>query len=338
MKNIRLGLMGCGIVARHRHLPVIDKLPGIEKIALYTPRASIAEELASEFGFANAFSSEPDFWNAGLDLVSITSPAGCHLQNIRAAAEHHVDVLCEKPLALTDEDCQEIASIVDHSGIKLYVAFCFRFSPVSLKIRELITSGAIGRLKTMRLVFNWDCRGKYQDEEKKTLNERREKRMEEGGPLIDCGVHMIDLARFWSGSEPVQWCGHGSWADDYRAPDHVWVHLDHADGVHTMAEASFSYGHTCKNRLMEFRYDIIGTDGIIRYDHTPPFFELQNADGVQSFPYAVEKDFGPMYTALIDTLHTGDTGNMALCRDGVIATQIANAATQDALSKRLRPS
>lgn len=336
MNEIRLGLMGCGIVAKFRHLPVINTLPGIRKVALFTPRLDVARELGDAFHFENAFSDESGFWASGLDVVVITSPPEKHLQNIRSAAEHGVDVFCEKPIALSEDDCNEIRDIVQKSGIRLFVAFCFRFSPVSLKIRELIQRGAIGELRTLRLVFNWDCRGKYQDMESKTPNERREGRMRDGGPLMDCGVHLIDLARFWSGSEPVKWCGHGSWADDYPAPDHMWVHMDHASGVHTVAETSFSYGHLCKNKLFDYQYDIIGTDGVIRYDHEQSLFELQNADGAQQFPFDAEKDFGRMYEAFIKALQTGDCEALPTCEDGIIATRIARSATEEAMAKRVR--
>ena len=334
MDDIKFGLMGCGIVAHYRHLPALQGIAGIRRAALYSPRIASARELAAEFGFETATDDESAFWASNLDLVSITSPSGAHLANLRSAADHGVHVICEKPLAETMEACDEALQLVRSAGIRAMVAFCYRFGAVSRKIRELLSTGAIGSPRTMRLVFNWDCRGKYLDLATHKLNERREGRMREGGPFFDCGVHLIDIARFWTGAEPIRWRGIGSWADDYDAPDHVWGHLDFSNGMHVMAETSISYGHVCANRLMAYRYDIIGTDGVIRYDKTSSTFELQNAQGVQTFAFAEEKDFAEMYRAMFNARSTGDFSGMPMLEDGAIATKIALAITREAMAER----
>lgn len=334
MNDLKFGLMGCGIVAHYRHLPALQGIAGIRKMALYSPRIAPARELATAFGFETATDNEAVFWAAGLDLVSITSPSGAHLANLRSAAAHGVDVICEKPLADTVEACDEALRIVHDAKIHAMIAFCYRFGAVSRKIRELVASGTIGHPRTMRLVFNWDCRGKYIDPATHELNKRREGRMREGGPFFDCGVHLIDLARFWTGAEPIRWRGIGSWADDYTAPDHVWGHVDFDNGMHVMAETSVSYGHVCANRLMAFRYDIIGTEGVIRYDKTSSTFELQNAEGVQTFAFAEEKDFADMYRAMLDARRSGDYAGVPMLEDGAIATKIAIAITREAMASR----
>jgi len=104
--------------------------------------------------------------------------------------------------------------------------------------------------------------------------------------------------------------------------------------MHVMAETSISYGHVCANRLMAYRYDIIGTDGVIRYDKTSSTFELQNARGVQTFDFAEEKDFAEMYRAMIDARSTGDFSGVPTLEDGAIATRIAIDITREAMASR----
>ncbi len=88
--------------------------------------------------------------------------------------------------------------------------------------------------------------------------------MEEGGPLVDCSVHQIDLARWWLDSE-VRWQqGLGVWLDTYEAPDHVFLHTGHECGAHAMIEVSFSYNTTSLEPRTHFLYELIGTDGGIR--------------------------------------------------------------------------
>ena len=85
-------------------------------------------------------------------------------------------------------------------------------------------------------------------------------------PHVDLVEFTDPACPFAYSAEPIRWRGIGSWAVDYDAPDHVWGHLDFSNGMHVMAETSISYGHVCANRLMAYRYDIIGTDGVSAND------------------------------------------------------------------------
>jgi predicted dehydrogenase len=221
----------------------------------------------------------------------------------------------------------------------LFTSFVYRFSPVALEIRRLIQTGGIGRVASLRLIYNWNCHGKYEidGDGKRIIQKRREDRMLEGGPMIDCGVHQIDLARWWLGSEVVRQHAHAAWADEYEAPDHVYLHLDHANGVHTMVEMSYSYCHTAAEPINHFEYEIIGTDGLIRYNREAQLFELRNRDGTRELPWDHEKNFAGTYAAFAHALQTGQPGDLPTGTDGLIATRIARLATEQAILERSRP-
>jgi len=103
--------------------------------------------------------------------------------------------------------------------------------------------------------------------------------------MIDCGVHQIDLARWWTGSEVTRFSGHGTCIDDDHAcPDHVYVHMTHANGVHSMIEASFSYGHTCQDQQVQYLFEAIGTEGVIRFNRDTHSFTLAQPSGTLNFP------------------------------------------------------
>src|SRR5690606_29064819 len=125
----------------------------------------------------------------------------------------------------------------------------------------------IGELRSLRLIYIWHCHGKYQIQAdgSRVIQARREGRMLEGGPMVDCGVHQIDLARWWTQRPVTRWTAAGAWVDTYEAPDHVYLHLDHEGGIHTLVEISYSYGHTCAEPISQFTYELIGTGGLIRY-------------------------------------------------------------------------
>ncbi len=333
----RIGLMGCGVVAAYGHLPVLRTMPDVE-VVLFDPNPARVEEMRKQFNITRGFSDENAFFDSGLDAVSIASPAGFHLANIRAAAARKLPVLCEKPLALTEDDALAAVDVARRAGTPLYTGFDYRFSPVSQHIHRLIRDGAIGELAVMRLLYLWNCHGKYETlaDGSRVIQARREGRMLEGGPMIDCGVHQIDLARWWSGQEVVRVTGRGAWADTYEAPDHVFAHLEHADGAHTLVEMSYSYGQVAKEPAPVFTYELIGTRGVIRYDREARRFELRNDRGTTAFDFAGEKNFAGMYAAFIHSLDGNADDTLPGGHDGVQAIRIANLATREAIAQRRR--
>jgi predicted dehydrogenase len=167
-------------------------------------------------------------------------------------------------------------------------------------------------------------------------NQRRQGRMLEGGPMVDCGVHQIDLARFWLGSEVIRFAGHGAWVDEYEAPDHMYLHLDHANGAHTLVEISYSYCHTAAEPINTFLYELIGTDGVIRYDRNAKLFELRSRNGTRALPFAPEKNFAGMYDAFRDALETGHSTVLPSGEDGLIAARVSRLATEQVIRDRPR--
>jgi predicted dehydrogenase len=337
-RPFRIGLMGCGTVANYGHLPAIARTPGIELVALFDPSESHLRDTAAKFGVAGAFASVDAFFATGLDAVIVTSPAPAHLDNVRAAAAAGVHVLCEKPLADTAEDGRAMVDAMARAGRMLLVGFTYRYSPVSGQIRDLVRSGAVGRVRALRLVYNWTLHGKYAvgPAGERVLNARREGRMAEGGPMVDCGVHQIDLARWWLGSDVVRQHAHAAWFDDHAAPEHVWLHLDHADGAHTLVEMSYAYGHTAKPLPSVFTYELIGTDGVIRYDRNAKVFEVLTPAGTRTLEWHEEKGFDGMYAALVRSLAAGQPLDFATGEDALRVTEIALSGTRQAMRDRAR--
>jgi len=243
---IKIGLMGCGTVAGYGHLPAIASTPGLKLQALFEPDRNRLEQAGQKYNVPRLFDRDVDAFMQSVDVVAVTSPAPCHHDNVLAAARHRKPVLCEKPLAMTDAEGEEMVAAMEKAGVGLWVGFTYRFSPVAQEIRTMVQRGDIGEIKSGRLVYIWDCHGKYYrcGPHAGELNQRRHGRMLEGGPLVDCGVHQIDLARWWLASEVDRFTCHGAWVDDYEAPDHTWLHLDMTSGAHILVENSYSYSHT----------------------------------------------------------------------------------------------
>ncbi len=338
MAKTKIGLMGCGTVADYGHLPAIKAVESLELTSLFDPDEKRLRAAQTKFGVPQAFTDSEAFFASGIDAVVVASPAGVHLQNVLDAARHGKHVLCEKPLALTEADSQRMIDAMREAGLMLFTAFVYRFSPAALDIKRLIAGGAVGQARSLRLIYIWNCHGKFETDSsgKRTIQKRREDRMLEGGPMMDCGVHQIDLARWWLGSEVEHKHAHAAWVDDYSAPDHMYLHLDHASGAHTTVEISYSYGHTVAEPLARFTYEIIGTEGVILYDRENELFELRNAAGTQRFAWHDEKNFAGMYAAFARALETREESDLPTGEDGLIALRIAREATEQAMRERVK--
>ncbi len=332
-------MMGCGVVADYGHLPAILDTEGLELAALFDPNPDRVALVASRFGNPPAFTDAEAFFATGLDAVVIASPAGAHLSNIQLAAKHGVHVLCEKPLAMNDAEAEQAIQAMKSAGKMLFTGFVYRFSPVALQIKQWVEQGVIGEVRSLRLIYIWDLHGQYEQDATGEWIEspRWVGRMLEGGPMVDCGVHQIDLARWWLGKEVEHVKVASAWVADYEAPDHVYLHMDHESGPHTMVEMSFTYGHTAREPLHHFSYHLIGTGGVIRYDRDGYVLEARTGAETIRVPGASEKNFHGMHRALSEALRTGDPGHLPTGRDGLIATQIARSATDEAIRHRWQP-
>ena len=347
---IRIGLIGCGTVASYGHLPAIRDTPALALHAVFDVDAERVERVGRAFEAPHRTIDLDAFFDSGIAAVAITSPAPAHHANVLAAAERGLPILCEKPLAMTRDEADDMLAATNAAGVCLAVGFCYRFSPAAREIHALLRAGAIGEPRTLRLIYNWDCGGVYPHADPETdpdlwaVDRRRHGRMLEGGPMVDCGTHQIDLARWWLGRDATLAAGHGSWADaaGYDAPDHVWVHLDHpasptAAPAHTVVEMSFSYGHTVRkaDRLSDFRYELIGTEGLIRYDRAARLFERRDGSGTHRLEWHDEKHFGGMYAAFAEAVRTGEPGDLlCLAPDAMRVSELALQGTRDAMARR----
>jgi predicted dehydrogenase len=226
----------------------------------------------------------------------------------------------------------------DRAGKLLMVGLVYRFSGAAQDIYRWVREGVIGEVRSLRLIYLWHLHGQwFQDSQGKwMMNPLWSGRMREGGPMVDCGVHQIDLARWWLDSEVERVTGVGVWVDDYEAPDHVYAHLDHKCGAHTMVEMSFSYGHTAKSPSPVFSYELIGTGGVIRYNREGWKLEILDGNNTRAVPGASEKNFEGMYAAWRDAIVRGELGNLPNADAGMRCMEIAQEATRQAIAGRLR--
>mgnify|MGYP000200463728 CR=1 FL=1 len=124
---------------------------------------------------------------------------------VAAAGKH---CLLEKPMASTSRQCDEMVAAFRQAGKVLAINFEYRVSPLLRSIRDDVRTGRIGKLLSIRLVYNWDNHWHRPD-----FHARRAAFLNEGFGCMDCGVHYLDLGRWIGGGDFVRLAAEGTWAE-----------------------------------------------------------------------------------------------------------------------------
>ena len=194
-KAVRIGVIGCGKIARVRHIPEYAAHPGAELLGYYDPNFDRAAEMAERYG-GKAFPSVEELLSCReIDAVSVCTPNAFHASNALAALSAGKHVLCEKPMATDLADCEKMVSAAAASGKILMIGFNQRFQKAHVLAKELIDGGAVGKVIGFRTGFghsgpdNWSV-------DKGTNNWFFDREKSAFGALFDLGIHKIDLIQF----------------------------------------------------------------------------------------------------------------------------------------------
>lgn len=187
--RLRIGVVGVGSIADMAHLPGYVAASDLcEIVALCDDRPDRLAEMAEKYGAQQTFSSHTAMLEgAELDAMSVCTPNRMHHAPTIAALERGIHVLCEKPLGATAEEARAMCLAARKSGAVLQVGLQLRFSGPTTFLRNFMAEGGLGQVQYVRAqamrrrgVPPW---GNF-----------IEKSVQGGGPLIDIGVHILDLA------------------------------------------------------------------------------------------------------------------------------------------------
>lgn len=188
MNNLRVGLIGVGNMSV-MHYNSYKKLPGVEVTAICSRSENTLRKRTDEWGVKKCFLRYEDMLkDEEIDAVNIVTPNSLHAPIAIAALKAGKHVLCEKPPALNAEDAQKMANCARENKKVLMYGFMFRFAERTQMIREFYKKGMFGDIyyaKTGVLRRCGNPGGWFANKE-----------MSGGGPLIDVGVHVIDLALY----------------------------------------------------------------------------------------------------------------------------------------------
>jgi phthalate 4,5-cis-dihydrodiol dehydrogenase len=190
---LKLGIIGLGR-AFTLMLPTFASHPRIAMVAASDPRADACLRFTEEFGATAYADAETLCADPKVQAVYVASPHQFHVDHVKLAAKHGKHVLVEKPMALTVEDCREMIEAAKHAGIQLLVGHSHSYDLPYLHTREMIRSGAFGRVRMINALNFTDFL--YRPRRPEELDTKAG-----GGVVFSQAAHQVDIVRLLAGAK-----------------------------------------------------------------------------------------------------------------------------------------
>lgn len=226
-KQLRWGVISTANIGRAAVNPAIQASGNGELIAVASREAGRARDFADKWGILRHFGSYQALLDdPEIDAVYNPLPNSLHLEWTVKAAQAGKHILCEKPLALNEVECKEMAAAADANGVKLLEAFMYRFHPRTQRVLEMVRGGAVGDLRVIRSSFTFRLT--------RADNIRLDPALG-GGALMDVGCYCVNVSRTMAGTEPLEVQAIANWtergvdeemAGTMRFPGGVFAHFD----------------------------------------------------------------------------------------------------------------
>ncbi len=196
---INVGVIGCGRIAQERHLPEYSRNENVNIMGVFDLNQGRAEETAKRYG-AVAYGSYEELLNdPKIDAVSVCAANYAHAEITTAALRDGKHVLCEKPMAVTLEQCKEMVRTAKKCGKFLMIGHNQRLAKAHGEAKKLLQEGCIGKILTFRTCFahggpeTWTM-----DRDKVWFFDKSQSAF---GAMADLGIHKTDLIQFLTGQK-----------------------------------------------------------------------------------------------------------------------------------------
>ena len=274
-KKFQVAIVGCGGIAQ-THMTALAQMPDVEVVAGCDVDPSRLELMENKWGVKKLYKDWRQMYaEVKPDGVDVCTPNGVHMQPAVDASAAGCHVIVEKPMAMNAGECEQMIAAAKKAGKQLTIGFQFRYHPNVAFLKRAADEGQFGDIMFTRCqalrrrgIPNWGVFG--------------QKEKQGGGPMIDIGVHCLEMAHYVMGSpRPVAATGNtwtfigdkpssvvSQWPNwdykTYTVEDMAVGHVRFENGAVLHIEASF-VAHIEKD---VWTFDVMGTKGSGRFD--PP--------------------------------------------------------------------
>ena len=322
-KKVRAGILGYGRMGRE----FVAAMQGNElwEVAAVYDICGPARRLARQQVPKAAIYDDPDaiFADPTIDAVGLFTLADARPQQIRQALASRKHVLAEKPIGPDVPTEWKLVREIEASGLTVGVNLFNRNAWYHKDIQRFIEEGEIGDLAVIRVCHMTPGHMPLEGHDP------------EGPPFHDCGMHYVDVARWYAKSEYQSWHAQGMRAWGYKDPWWVQAHGTFANGVVFDITQGFIYGHLAKEQPHNCYVDAIGTRGVarMRHDFAEATVELHGVHNTQrkTAPFN-DKKLDVMVDVFARSILAGKNLGVPQARDAVIASEVSWAMLNDAIA------
>lgn len=325
--NVNLCLIGAGRAGMIHARNFVSKVPHARMISVCDPSEEACRAAVLELGIETYFTDYREaLEDERVDAVVVVTPTAYHKDIVVAAARAGKHILCEKPMAMTQEECREMIAAAEENHVKLQVGFMRRFDASFMRAREILESGEIGDLVLVKSLTRGPSIPKPWMYDIHKSN----------GPLAEVNSHDIDTMRWLSGSEFKTVY---ALAGNYRCGEAREEFPDFYDNV--ILNTRFESGALgCLDGAQGVRYgydarvEILGTCGSIMLgglqDKTTVTYTKdrgKTSDVIQSWTYLFREAYVNEDISFVEAVRE-DSPVKVTGLDGLKAVQVVNAGNR----------
>ncbi|MFO7906872.1 MAG: Gfo/Idh/MocA family protein [Planctomycetota bacterium] len=192
--TVGFGIVGCGMIANF-HARAVGDIPGASVVACYDAVPAAADRFAESNGCTAYHDIDKMLANSEVDVVTICTPSGAHMEPAVSAAQAGKHVIVEKPLEITLTRCDQIIKACDEANVVLSTIFPSRFHESSQLFKQAIDKGRFGRLTIGDAYVKWYRTQDYYD----SGQWRGTWELDGGGALMNQAIHSVDLLTWLMG-------------------------------------------------------------------------------------------------------------------------------------------
>jgi predicted dehydrogenase len=254
--KVNFGVIGAGGIARRKTIPGMLRAKHCRLVAVMDPAG--VDNIAAAFKVPKAYDTEAGILaDPKVEAVYIASPAHCHFNQIRMAAEAGKHILCEKPLTLNARQAREAVDTCRKKRVFLQEGYMMKFHGAHVEIKRILDSGRLGKVVYMRAQLScWYPRmeGAW----------RQDPRLGGGGALIDMATHLYDLLEHFAGPVRRVAAVADTLVQEYKSDDASTTLLEFRSGAH----ATIDCFYCIPDEASRTRLEIYGSKGAILTEGT----------------------------------------------------------------------
>lgn len=251
MNKINFVIIGTGMISV-THADAINSIENAVLLGVFDKNRERAEEFADKFSIKTYASYEEVLSDPSVDAVCICTPSGLHAEQSITALNHGKNVVVEKPMALTKEDCDRVIETVEKTGKKLTVICQLRFADDVQLLKKLYSENAFGKVSLCDLYMKYWREPSYYGDSVW----RGTKALDGGGALMNQGIHGIDLLLYITGGAKLVSARAKAAFHNIEVEDTAAALLEYPNGAIGVVE-----GSTCAYPGFERSLEIHGSQG-----------------------------------------------------------------------------